>query len=800
MVEIRPGHSPQLEDAAFRRLAELSPEPMLAHAGVRIVWANAAAAAVVGLERPEEAYGRSVLEFVDPASRRQTEARVARMLATGQPEPLVEQTLLRADGSTRIDAEVTSAPIGDGVILVVFRDIAPRRRAERQRLEATRRWRAFFESTSDAIGVSLRGVHVEVNAAYARLFGYERPEELAGRPVLDLVAPSDRPRIAENVRRRAAGEPLPTVYQVRSLRRDGTEFLMELRVSMVPEGEADQTVVMVRDVTAEREHEARLAASEARYRELFDQVPVGVWEEDLSGAKRILDGLRATGVTDLAAHLRAHPEVVAACAMAVRILDVNATVLAMVGARDEAELLQNLHRVFLPESMEDFAAELLQLVEGRRETLTEGWNGTLDGRRVWVAVRAVLAEGHEHDWSRVLVTTVDVTERRQASQERALLQERLRHAEKLEAVGRLAGGVAHDFNNVLSAILGFAEASLEETTPGTALHENQLHVRAAARRARDLVRQILTFGRRDRPEPKPVDVAAVVGEALALARAAVPAGVTVEARLDPAAGSALADPTQLHQIVLNLCSNARDAVGERGRIEVAVEPVRLDAGEPELPAGAWIRLRVRDDGVGMDEATRARLFEPYMTTKGRSGGHGLGLAVVHGIVTGCGGAVRVESAPGLGSTFDVWLPRLDGPARAAAAPATAVRGHGRVLLVDDEPLVRSAHGRLLRSLGYEVTEAADGAEALERLRAAPEAWDVVLTDQTMPRLSGAELARAWLAERPGARVILCTGYSDAVDEARARELGLQALLAKPIDRADLAAAVQRALAGAAAAP
>jgi len=300
MEEIDRRDSPGLDEATFRRLAELSPEPMLAHAGGRILWANPAAATVMGVGRPEACTGLPVLDFVAPESRALALERLRRMVATGEPAPVVEEVFQRRDGS-RLEAEVTAAPIGGGAVLVVFRDIGPRKQAERQRELATRRWRAFFEATSDAIGVSCRGVHVEANAAYARLFGFERPEELVGRPILELIAPAERARIAEHVRRRSTGDPPPEVYLARALRRDGGEFLMEVRVSMVPEGGVEQTVVMVRDVTAEREHEARLAASEARYRELFDQVPVGVWEEDLSGARRILDGLRAAGVTDLAA-------------------------------------------------------------------------------------------------------------------------------------------------------------------------------------------------------------------------------------------------------------------------------------------------------------------------------------------------------------------------------------------------------------------------------------------------------------------------------------------------------------------
>ena len=274
-----------------------------------------------------------------------------------------------------------------------MRDVTARKQAERERLDADARFRASFEAATEAMGISCRGVHVLVNPAYVRLFGFDRPEELTGRSILDLIAPAEHARVIELMRRRSDGAQMPTSYDLRARRRDGAEFLMEVRASSYRSDGEVFTVVVLRDVTTARKYEVRLEERERRYRELFDEVPVGVWEEDLSGAKAVVDGLRARGVTDLAAHFKENPEDIVACARAIRVLDVNATACEMVKARDKAELLANLHKVFLPESMEDFAQQIVQLAEGRRVTLVEGWNGTLDGDRRWVVVRGVRGRG-----------------------------------------------------------------------------------------------------------------------------------------------------------------------------------------------------------------------------------------------------------------------------------------------------------------------------------------------------------------------------------------------------------------------
>jgi CheY-like chemotaxis protein len=313
-----------------------------------------------------------------------------------------------------------------------------------------------------------------------------------------------------------------------------------------------------------------------------------------------------------------------------------------------------------------------------------------------------------------------------------------------------------------------------------------------------VVQQILAFARRRPSEPGPVDVSACVRENLPLVRAATPANVEIAVRADLEAGAVQADPTQLHQVLLNLCANARDAMAARGGV-LSVGVDRATVPGPGAPAalapGSYVRLSVSDNGQGMDPETRARAFEPYFTTKPVGMGSGLGLSVVHGIAAALGGIVALESVVGVGTRVEVWLPRLASPAPAAepAAPPPSAPARRRLLLVDDDPPVARALARMLAALGYHVATVASAEMALERFRAAPEGFDAVVTDQTLPRMSGDELTRALLAIRADLPVLICTGYSERLDEAQARALGARALLSKPIDLASLGAALAAAL-------
>jgi PAS domain S-box-containing protein len=478
-----------------------------------------------------------------------------------------------------------------------------------------------------------------------------------------------------------------------------------------------------------------------------------------------------------------------------RISFVNQAAVRLYGASDPSALVGTpvIDRI-PPEGRDAVRGLMARLAAGEPIPLRAGAVLRMDGTPFQVEGAATPLGSGE-----VLLVLRDVTERERARAERAALEERLRHSEKIEALGRLAGGVAHDFNNVLAAILGHADALASELPAGSPGREDAEQIAVAAKRAKAVVQQILAFARQGPAEVAAVDLAGAVREELPLVRAATPAAVDIVVRADPAAGAVRAEAAQIHQALLNLCANARDALGPGGgTIEIGVSRAEVPAaGAPAgLAPGSYVRLDVADSGPGMDAATRARAFDPYFTTKPLGTGSGLGLPVVHGIATGLGGGVGLESAPGAGTRVTVWLPRLADQPPAAPTPTPvppAVRR--RVLLVDDDPPVARAIARMLERSGYEVATAPDAETALERFRADPAAFDLVFTDQTLPGMRGDELTVALLALRPDLPVLICTGYSERLDDESARALGARGLLGKPLDVRELARAVKDALGG-----
>jgi PAS domain S-box-containing protein len=395
---------------------------------------------------------------------------------------------------------------------------------------------------------------------------------------------------------------------------------------------------------------------------------------------------------------------------------------------------------------------------------------------------------------------LDITRRKLAEEARMRLEQQLRQAQKLEALGTLAGGIAHDFNNILGAIMSYTELARREVSLQAGVQEDLAQVLKACDRARDLVRQILSFSRQNRQERRPLALRPVVSEALKLLRSSLPATIELVQDLQPDLPQVLADPTQIHQILLNLCTNSSHALqGQIGKISVALETFHADASftstHPDVRPGTFVRLIVRDNGHGMDEGTLKRAFEPFFTTKGPGEGTGLGLSVVHGIVQEHDGAIHVASEKGQGTTFWVYFPALGAEPEAPTLPAPSlIPGHGEELLVvDDEPALGEVMVRLLSKLGYKPTALTEPHQALALFRENPHRFAAVITDLTMPAVTGIELGQAILAIRPTVPILLCSGFSGTYSPEMAQALGFVDLLCKPMNLQQLSLAVHHAL-------
>ncbi|MBI4776708.1 MAG: PAS domain S-box protein [Deltaproteobacteria bacterium] len=394
----------------------------------------------------------------------------------------------------------------------------------------------------------------------------------------------------------------------------------------------------------------------------------------------------------------------------------------------------------------------------------------------------------------------DITERKRAEEERARLEAQLRQAQKMEALGTLAGGIAHDFNNILAAMMGYTELALYDIPEGLPAKRQLEQVLKSGLRAKNLVQQILRFSRRTDPERKTIQLAPVMVETIKLLRSTLPATIEIVQEMESGPHIVSADPTQVHQMLMNLGANAAHAMGEKGGVlKVRLERVELGigtaSGVAELAPGVYAELTVSDTGEGMDKDTLERVFEPFFTTKDTGQGTGMGLSVVHGIVKAHGGAITVDSEPGKGSEFRVYLPLLktgveeDVPGDAGPLPS----GTEHILFVDDETVLTDIGRTMLERLGYQVTARSSSIEALEIFKAKPDRFHLVITDRTMPNMTGIELAEEILSIRPDIPIIICTGFSTPLSNQRAEGVGVKRVLMKPLEIREVAVAVREAL-------
>ena len=680
-------------------------------------------------------------------------ARLDRRLATNQA------TLREAIAGKDVALSQTST--------LLQQDIARREEVEREFQMLFRQNQLILDAVGEGIfGLDVRGNHTFVNPQAARMLGYE-PGELVGQPSHAIWHHS-----------RQDGTHFPDVecpiYQTLRdgkshrleddffWRKNGTGFPVEyISTPIMEEGQLAGAVVSFKDISDKKKVSRDLVASEQRYRTITSTAQDAIILMDNRG----------------------------------RIAYWNPAAERIFGYPEGEVLGRDLHELLIPTR---FAP---QFKKGLSRFWASGEGNAIGKILEMTALRkggkefpvelALSALQQDDGWWAIGIVR-DISDRERERTEREDLQAQLRHSQKMEAIGTLAGGIAHDFNNILAAIMGYTELALLEVGEGS-LRATLTEVRRASGRAKDLVAHILAFSRQGEMARTPVNVAPIIKETLKMLRASLPTTIEIRQTMGQDLGKILADPTQIHQVLMNLCTNAAHAMRETGGVlEVELvqkylreEPVlRTFALEP----GNYLKLTVRDTGQGIEPIILERIFDPFFTTKNRGEGTGLGLSVVHGIVTSHGGGIEVQSAPGQGTIFSLYFPVLESvtetvEAVVADAPPT---GKERVLFVDDESSLIELGERILVYLGYQVTTRTSSIEALELFRAKPDDFDLVVTDYTMPNMTGGELAKHILAIRPEMPIVLCTGFSEVFTEDKARALGIQGYVMKPISIHDLA--------------
>jgi PAS domain S-box-containing protein len=422
-----------------------------------------------------------------------------------------------------------------------------------------------------------------------------------------------------------------------------------------------------------------------------------------------------------------------------------------------------------------------------------------DGHRVDCRVTSTLMRHESGEPLHFITQIQDISEQRRAEKKRNQLEAQLRQAHKMEAVGTLAGGIAHDFNNILSIILGNLELATEsnEASPDRRISLNEIKI--ASLRATDMVRQLLSFSHVDEPTREPIAVDQIVNESLKLARAALPASMEIKNQIRPDIGVIEANATQIHEVIINLCTNAFQAM-EDGRGSLTIDAFqyshdeRHDTAIPHMPYGEYISLSITDNGGGIEPEMLERIYDPYFTTKPVGKGTGMGLAIVQGIVRNHHGTITVTSDVGRGTSVTIYIPRIEKPILLeVAAPMEVPTGNERILLIDDEVMLINMGRRVLTNLGYQVDAMSNSRKALAEFTANPDDFDLIITDMTMPEMMGDQLATEILKSRPDMPIILCTGYSEYIDKERAEAIGIKHYIEKPVDIGELARIVRQTI-------
>ena len=688
--------------------------------------------------------------------------------ALGEEVPdTVEYEIIDKNGAQRyVQAHNKNIYDAEGHLVatdVVAHDITERKRAEDALRDREQQLSMIINRFPGRVAQIDRDFRFRfINNQFERVYGLT-PDKVLGHTVAEVLGDEIFQQLRPAMEQALNGEMVTVESKVKNFAGDTLQGLNTYMPDLGPDRTVRGFIAVILDVTERKQSEKRIRESEANYRGIIENIVDVYFRSDLQGTLMMIS---PSGVT-------------------------------LLGYDSESDFIGRdiyAHFFYNPE-------------EGRKVVSDFQEKGTIkdfevtlrhkDGYPIPVEMSSRYFRDEQGNALGVEGILRDIRKRKQADEEKRILEERLKHADKMEAIGTLAGGIAHDFNNILSAMMGYSELCLGAVKDRPKVYHNVEQVLKAAERAKDLVRQILTFSRKVDHEKKPIAVSPIIKEVVKFIRASLPSTIEIRQTIEESSDVIMADPTQIHQVLMNLCTNAGHAMKEsEGILEIGLKEVVMEAGDlsPNTPliVGHYLELSVRDTGHGIAHENLGRIFDPYFTTKEKGEGTGLGLAVVHGIVEDHGGEIRVDSEEGRGTIFRIYLPVIEEKAEEEIfMPEVVFRGRGEtILFIDDEKMLVDLNREMLEELGYRVVAETDPGHAIEVFKENGGHFDIVITDKIMPRMTGFDVAREIKMIRPDTPVLICSGILEQKDMEKFMVLGIRQFISKPIRISTMAKAIR----------
>jgi PAS domain S-box-containing protein len=708
----------------------------------------------------EEIIGQNMLHFVHPDDRaRLAELYLAKLAGEEVPSSDYWRIIDKSGAVKWVQSRSTHLTWeGKSSLLSFLTDITDRKRIEESLREREIKLLSIFRVAPVGIGVVVNRVFQEANDMLCEMTGYSREELLGQNARMLYPTQEDYDHVGKEKYHQIVEKGTGTV-ETRWQKKDG--IVIDIILSSTPldpDDLAKGVTFTALEITDRKQAEGALRESEERFRALSENAPDIIYTMNLLGA----------------------------------ITYVNPSWKRILG-HDEKDVLGHYFIEFAKEEDRKTYKKLFKSIREEERTVNNyiGVMLAKDGKERVFNMNSAFNRDSEGHLMGVVGSMKDVTELRD-------IEKKLSQAEKMEAIGTLAGGIAHDFNNILAAILGYTQLAID--APDEERRKRYLNqVLKSGERAKNLTGQILAFSRQDKQERSPIEIGGIVKEALKLLRSLLPTTIEINQEIESTPSIVLSNSVQIHQVLMNLCTNAAHAMRDKGGVlQVCLDHIQLSPGEHammvDLDPGSYIRLIVRDTGHGINPGIIDRIFDPFFTTKKVDEGTGLGLSVAYGIVKSHGGTITVQSEPGKGSTFNAYFPQIEeATEKRSEKPQPILGGSERVLFIDDEPYLADIGKEGLSALGYEVTVRTSSIEALHAFRARPERFDLVITDMTMPNMTGVQLADEILKVRPDIPIILCTGYSEIIDEEKSKKFGIRAFLMKPVSLEEIARTIRKVL-------